>query len=105
MGMFDSVWATCPNCKNAVEFQSKAGECELNDYSMRSVPPEIARDLIRDSNTCSKCGIVVRLRILKDIARVRMETYTGDTPECYICGSRERLHRDAPEYYICDDCL
>ena len=29
MGMFDSLIVKCPNCNEQVEFQSKAGGCNL----------------------------------------------------------------------------
>ena len=45
MGMFDSVFATCPECHKKLEFQSKAGPCDLKRYNHKSVPAEIAQDL------------------------------------------------------------
>jgi len=46
MGMFDSVFAPCPVCGKLLEFQSKAGKCDLKKYTHTSVPAEIAADLI-----------------------------------------------------------
>ncbi len=60
MGMFDSVWAKCPKCDKDVEFQSKAGECCLIDYTSDSVPAVIAADIAGESNTC-QCGAVVTI--------------------------------------------
>lgn len=61
MGMYDRVWAECPECGNQIEFQSKAGECVLADYSTNSVPPNIAEDIKNDSEECP-CGYIVRFR-------------------------------------------
>jgi hypothetical protein len=55
MGMFDSVYVTCPSCGDTVEFQSKAGECSLKSYSITSVPAEIASSLDGYSRQC-RCG-------------------------------------------------
>lgn len=61
MGMFDSVYVTCPRCGSSVEFQSKAGECYLRTYSNQEVPTEIAADLNDTSERC-KCGALVTVR-------------------------------------------
>ena len=57
MGMFDSVIAACPKCKEPLEFQSKAGECRLRRYSVNSVPVEIAGSLDGDLHKC-ECGFI-----------------------------------------------
>ncbi len=62
MGMFDRVWAVCPKCNQTVEFQSKAGECTLQDYSINSVPPNIAQDIVGDEEMCD-CGYILELQI------------------------------------------
>ncbi len=69
MGMFDSVHVDCPECDNTIEFQSKAGECILNDYKIYNAPPEILGDLHNESETCQNCGRVVTI-IVQTIARV-----------------------------------
>jgi hypothetical protein len=63
VGMFDSVYTTCKNCGEQVEFQSKVGDCKLASYhlSQSLVPIEIAFDLDGQSQTC-KCGAVITLR-------------------------------------------
>lgn len=68
MGLFDSVVMPCQNvpCRGEVEFQSKAGECELASYSADDVPIEVAIDieLNVDHNppsTCRVCGTGFRL--------------------------------------------
>jgi len=71
MGMFDSVFARCPKCGEEVEFQSKAGECTLNRYSINSVPPCIAQDLIGEVSRCS-CGEMLKLAVPYPIEHVQM---------------------------------
>ena len=60
MGMFDRVYIACPKCGNKIEFQSKAGVCELNEYGASDVPASIAGDIIGDEQQC-QCGAVVRI--------------------------------------------
>jgi hypothetical protein len=45
MGMYDTVFAPCPECGKLLQFQSKAGECLLKEYSHKNVPIGIATDL------------------------------------------------------------
>ncbi|MCP4123008.1 MAG: hypothetical protein GY751_14750 [Bacteroidetes bacterium] len=71
MGMFDSVYAACPVCGGQVEFQSKAGICDLKRYHMTAVPPEIASD-IDDYTVACKCGAYVTLKLATPIPRVQM---------------------------------
>ena len=59
MGMFDSVITKCPTCGQRMEFQSKAGERDLHEFNLSSVPPEIAIDLAENPIDCMnkcKCG-------------------------------------------------
>lgn len=73
MGMYDSVFIYCPECYTSVEFQSKASDCSLAEYSQESVPIEIARDIFGQTRKCSKCGFTVKAIIdPDDINRVRM---------------------------------
>jgi len=60
MGMFDRVWADCPECGEPVEFQSKVGNCCLDSHSSDHVPVEIANDLDGDVMMCN-CGYIVTL--------------------------------------------
>lgn len=76
MGMFDSVFVRCPKCGGDVEFQSKAGPCELRRYSADSVPPEIAESITGDVSSCS-CGERLKIRPAAPIARVRMVVDDG----------------------------
>jgi uncharacterized Zn finger protein len=62
MGSFDSVVARCPNCNEEVEFQSKAGRCNMRIFNPGEVPYGIAADLDRTEERCRSCGYVVKLR-------------------------------------------
>lgn len=56
MGMFDSVKIDCPSCGATVEFQSKAGRCNLDEFSDEDVPLVIALDIVGDVETCVHCN-------------------------------------------------
>lgn len=74
MGMFDTVVGRCPKCQEAVDFQSKAGECTMERYYHTSVPPEIASDIDQDIESCPKCGFLVRIKIPEHAATIPMVT-------------------------------
>jgi endogenous inhibitor of DNA gyrase (YacG/DUF329 family) len=59
MGMFDWFRAACPTCGRTLEWQSKAGPCNLNDYSPADVDPTVALDLHNQTEECEHCGSVV----------------------------------------------
>ena len=61
MGCFDTVFVKCPLCGFTIEFQSKAGCCKLERYSMREVPIEVALDLAETSKQCHNCESIVTL--------------------------------------------
>jgi len=59
MGMFDSLFMDCPACgaERALEFQSKTGPCELNEYTLENIPAEVLMGLHRDiKEKCPQCG-------------------------------------------------
>lgn len=62
MGMFDTYTVKC-FCGQSVEFQSKAGDCMMRDYSIDNPPPPIvAGDLINQSATCHACDRTITIR-------------------------------------------
>ena len=69
--MFDSVFVNCPACGKQLEFQSKAGPCELKRYHVNSVPPIIAYDVDGDVKSC-ECGQDVTLVFPSHVDRVSM---------------------------------
>ncbi len=74
MGMFDSVWFKCPSCDGAVEQQSKAGVCELQDIPASEVPAEIAASIDGEYVSCLACGESFKIRVARPtLASVRME--------------------------------
>ena len=70
MGIYDSVWARCPSCNARIDFQSKAGRCELTNYISDSVPPAIAAAIDGDKRQC-ECGVIVVIG-QHNPARIRM---------------------------------
>ena len=52
MGMFDSVYFTCPKCGKLLEAQSKSGHCTLACFALDSVPAEIGDDLVGTTIQC-----------------------------------------------------
>lgn len=72
MGMFDRVSARCPNCNEIIEWQSKAGDCNLDDYSIESVPVEIAADIDGEYTSCDNCTHSVRIKSIFPITRLPM---------------------------------
>ena len=66
MGMFDSVFVTCPQCGEEVEFQSKGGPCEMQSIrDLSNVPIDIASRLGR-AEWCD-CGNVVNISVPKTV--------------------------------------
>ena len=61
MGMFDSVNVRCPECEAVVEFQSKAGACNLSEYSTDRVPLVIALSLHNTVEVCGSCNSTVQI--------------------------------------------
>lgn len=57
MGMFDTVIVPCPECGTKEEFQSKSGECFLQEVELKDCPSDILYDVNRHSPyTCCDCG-------------------------------------------------
>jgi len=56
MGMFDSVCFKCPDCGEAVEVQSEAGDCRLATFDPLRVPLGIASDIDGEDAWCPKCN-------------------------------------------------
>jgi len=78
MGMFDLVYAPCPECKELVKTQSKRGARRLCKYHINSVPIEIAQDLDGKNITCLACNVIFTLRISIALPRVSMTAFTKD---------------------------
>ena len=76
MGVFDSVMIRC-FCGEEVEFQSKAGECLLETFKIRNVPPAIAVDLDGKTERC-KCGKTIKIA---SYVNVELEVITSEDKE------------------------
>lgn len=63
MGCFDSVEVPCGKCGADVEFQSKAGECYLETYTLDDAPKAILGDLDGKSEICPVCTAEVTVRV------------------------------------------
>ena len=61
MGMYDTVYFTCPSCGKITEQQSKAGPCQLRQFDLKNAPLSIIADLNSDGKNdrlyCNECGI------------------------------------------------
>lgn len=60
MGLYDEVVVTCPKCQSEVLFQTKAGPCELNKFSLDDAPFEVRADLIGQDEKCP-CGATITI--------------------------------------------
>ena len=63
MGMFDSVHARCPRCNGPVEFQTKSGDCNLDEVRMNvvgTIPIAWWAGLEGQKTPC-KCGVMLEL--------------------------------------------
>ena len=52
MGCFDSVMVPCPECGELTEFQTKAGECLLTEYSFEDAPAALLVDVVNETHRC-----------------------------------------------------
>ena len=64
MGLYDSLYITCPSCGNEVEFQSKAdAERYFRSFTFDNVPSVILFDLNYRIEQCSKCLCSIQIQI------------------------------------------
>lgn len=86
MGMFDSLYVKCPNCKKELEFQSKSGRCLLDNYNKNNLSPEVAvgiNETIVRCQFCNKrikleCNIPKKVKIRLIITKGRKFDYDGN---------------------------
>lgn len=69
MGVFDSIHVRCPACGANIEFQSKSGDCFLQNYSLFSAPADV---IVGTSPEQCACGRVWRL-VLPSVQPVLQE--------------------------------
>ena len=68
MGMYDTIYADCPLCKerNGLGFQTKTGECTLASYTLENAPLEVLQDryrLFERGTICQKCNKRFKLNV------------------------------------------
>jgi predicted RNA-binding Zn-ribbon protein involved in translation (DUF1610 family) len=57
MGCYDTVMVPCPSCGNREPFQTKSGECSLEEYDLENAPDLVLGDVNRHAPyNCQKCG-------------------------------------------------
>ena len=61
--MFDKIFLKCPNCKGTLEFQSKGGECMLDEYEERNVSWNVILPVNGEIAKCPKCSKNIKLKI------------------------------------------
>ena len=72
MGMFDSVYVPCPKCNTEAEFQSKGGDCCLENYTLKDVPNNVLSDINRHSpKVCSECGESFYVKVKQEKPAIR----------------------------------
>ena len=65
MGMFDSVYIERPKCKKKNEFQSKSGECNLENYTLKNCPDDVLVNVNRHAPCHCECGTLYEVDIKK----------------------------------------
>lgn len=90
MGLFDRVYVECPNCNRDVEFQSNAGECNLERYTLDTAPGEVLIDIMNSPERC-QCGTwvaVIDPRAPASVVRPETEVVTVFPPDnpAIVCG-------------------
>lgn len=71
MGLYDSVWVTCPHCGKPAEFQSKAGPVlYLANYTLDNAPPAILLDISDAPEYHQSCGGWLAVANIDDTLKV-----------------------------------
>lgn len=63
MGVYDSVWVNCPKCGTENEFQTKSGDCLLENYNLENCPDDVLADVNRHSPCKCECGTLYEVNI------------------------------------------
>lgn len=63
MGMYDSVWVNCPKCETENEFQTKSGECLLENYTLENCPDDALANVNRHSPFHCDCRALYKVNI------------------------------------------
>lgn len=70
MAMFDTVFVPCPRCGALKEYQSKAGDCTLEEYNIYDAPLAILADIQEGcawpkNNRCYECDYEFKILVQK----------------------------------------
>jgi hypothetical protein len=63
MGMFDTVWVKCPKCGEDNSFQSKSGNCSLENYDLDNCPDDVLENVNRHSPQECDCGAMLEVDV------------------------------------------
>ena len=75
MGMFDSVFVSCPRCGEDNEIQTKNGKCILGRYDLVNAPPEVLLG-VKGNHECDSCGEWFNINV-QCITKAWVETLRG----------------------------
>lgn len=70
MGCYDTVIVNCPKCDQEHYFQSKSGECLLENYTLEGCPDDVMANANRHSPYKCDCGVSIEIDILNRKVRV-----------------------------------
>ena len=73
MGLYDSIYFSCPRCGDRIEAQSKSGDCNLSSYEYDSVPRDVAEDANRHAPFTCNCGESYQFEEDEDVNRVKLK--------------------------------
>ena len=72
MGLYDSVYITCPECGHKNEIQSKQDVCQLAKYDfscIEEIPESILEEINSTVHKCNNCmslfGIHIKWKVMK----------------------------------------
>lgn len=72
MSCFDTIRIRCPKCGEIVEFQTKIGNCWMEEYNQSRVPILLAAAIDGDVEKCPNCHTEVVARFVNKITTVAM---------------------------------
>lgn len=79
MGCYDTVNVPCPKCGERVGFQSKSGECLLEEYPLESCPDDVLANVNRHSpHECPKCGTSFAVELTMTVKSVEVPKMPND---------------------------
>lgn len=88
MGCFNTIKIPCDNCDHVMEFQSKAGDCNLAEFPLRDAPLRELGDVVHESEEgrliCPECKhrILVFVQKIIQVEAGHHEDHTEEDDEC-----------------------